>query len=162
MGADREPLTDWAERTMTLGDRREIASGAGSEGLPVIPGYEVLGVLGRGGMGVVYRAWQKGLNRSVAVKMVHAGAQADPKVLSRFRVEAEAVARLQHPNIVQVHEVGQHAGSPFLVLELVEGRSLAAVGWPARPGRPGRRRSWSRPWRGPSTAHTARGWCIAT
>ena len=162
MGADREPLTDWAERTMTLGDRREIESGAGSEGLPVIPGYEVLGVLGRGGMGVVYRAWQKGLNRSVAVKMVHAGAQADPKVLSRFRVEAEAVARLQHPNIVQVHEVGQHAGSPFLVLELVEGRSLAAVGWRARPGRPGRRRSWSRPWRGPSTTHTARGWCIAT
>ena len=137
MGADHEPLTDWAERTMTLGGRREIESDAGSEGLPVIPGYEVLGVLGRGGMGVVYRAWQKGLNRSVAVKMVHAWTQADPKVLSRFRVEAEAVARLQHPHIVQVHEVGEHAGSPFLVLELVEGRSLAAwlAGTP-RPARP--------------------------
>ena len=134
--ADGEPLTDSAERTMTLGDRREIESGAGSEGLPDIPGYEVLGVLGRGGMGVVYRAWQKGLNRLVAVKMVHAGAQADPKVLARFRVEAEAVARLQHPNIVQIHEVGQHAGSPFLVLELVEGRSLAQ--WLAGTPRPAR------------------------
>ena len=93
-------------------------------------------MLGRGGMGVVYRAWQEGLNRSVAVKMVHAGAQADPKVLSRFRVEAEAVARLQHPNIVQVHEVGQHAGSPYLVLELVEGgdlsRRIAGTPQPAR------------------------------
>ena len=69
--------------------------------------------------------------------MVHAGAQADPKVLSRFRVEAEAVARLHHPNIVQVHEVGQHAGSPFLVLELVEGRSLAqSLAGTPRPARP--------------------------
>jgi eukaryotic-like serine/threonine-protein kinase len=137
IGADSEPLTDWAEQTMTLGDRREFESGAGSEGLPVIPGYEVLGVLGRGGMGVVYRAWQKGLNRSVAVKRVHAGAQAGAKVLARFRVEAEAVARLQHPNIVQVHEVGEHAGSPFLVLELVEGRSLAqSLAGTPRPARP--------------------------
>ncbi len=136
MGADGESLTHSAERTITLGDRREVASHARSEGLPVIPGYEVLGVLGRGGMGIVYRAWQKGLNRLVAVKMVHAGAQADPKVLSRFRVEAEAVARLQHPNIVQVHEVGQHAGSPFLVLEYVEGRNLAQ--WLAGTPRPAR------------------------
>src|SRR5262249_40610854 len=136
MGADPEPLTDWAEQTATLGDRREIASGAGCEELPTIPGYEVLGVLGRGGMGVVYRAWQEGLNRSVAVKRMHAGAQANPMKLSRFRVEAEAVARVQHPNIVQIHDVGQHAGSPFLVLELVEGRSLAK--WLAGTPRPAR------------------------
>ena len=162
MGADGEPLTDWAERTMTLGDRREIESGAGSEELPVIPGYEVLGVLGRGGMGVVYRAWQKGLNRSVAVKMVHAGAQADPKVLSRFRVEAEAVARLQHPNIVQIHEVGQHAGSPFLVLELVEGRSLAAVAGRHAPAGPAGGGAGRDPGAGHPLRHTARGWCTAT
>jgi WD40 repeat protein/tetratricopeptide (TPR) repeat protein len=125
MGADHERTTSVARGTATLGDRREAEPGIDIEALPPIPGYEVLGVLGRGGMGVVYRAWQKGLNRSVALKMVHAGAQASPQVLARFRVEAEAVARLQHPNIVQIHEVGQHTGSPFLVLELVEGRSLA-------------------------------------
>jgi hypothetical protein len=57
--------------------------------------------------------------------MVHAGAEADAQTLNRFRVEADSVARLQHPNIVQIHDVGQHAGSPYLVLELVESRSLA-------------------------------------
>jgi serine/threonine-protein kinase len=99
--------------------------GAGSEGFPAIAGYEILGLLGRGGMGVVYRAWQGGLNRPVAVKMLHAGAQASPTSLGRFRVEAEAVARLRHANIVQIHDVGQHARSPYLVLELVEGGNLA-------------------------------------
>jgi serine/threonine protein kinase len=76
-------------------------------------------------MGVVYRAWQQRLNRMVALKRLRAGAQASTAMLARFRVEAEAVARLQHPNIVQIHHVGQYAGSPFLVLELVEGPSLA-------------------------------------
>src|SRR5262249_61193839 len=95
------------------------------ERLLEITGYTVLGVPGRGGMGVVYRAWQQALNRSVAIKMVHAGAQASPAILARFRVEAEAVARLKHPNIVQIHDVGQQAGAPYLVLELVEGRNLA-------------------------------------
>jgi WD40 repeat protein len=103
---------------------------------PDIPGYEVLGVLGWGGMGVVYRAWQQSLNRTVALKMVHAGARADPQVLERFWIEAEAVARLQHPNIVQIHEVGQHGGYPFLVLELVEGPSLAqSLAGTPRPAR---------------------------
>jgi len=92
---------------------------------PEIPGYEIQEVLGWGGMGVVYRAWQQMLSRMVALKMVQAGPQASPQALARFRVEAEAVARLNHPNIVQIHEVGQHAGCPFLVLELVEGPNLA-------------------------------------
>jgi serine/threonine-protein kinase len=111
--------------TMVLGDRGPTEPDAGPEGYPAIPGYEVLGVLGRGGMGVVYRAWQRGLNRTVALKMVHAGAQASPTLLERFRIEAEAVARLRHANIVQIHDVGQHARSPYLVLELVEGGNLA-------------------------------------
>jgi WD40 repeat protein/serine/threonine protein kinase len=90
-----------------------------------IPGFEILGVLGRGGMGVVYHARQIKLNRPVALKMIRAAEYAGPRDLARFRVEAEAAARLRHPNIVQVHEVGEHEGRPFLVLEYVDGGSLA-------------------------------------
>ena len=96
----------------------------GPRPIPEIRGYEVLGILGQGGMGVVYRAWQTELKRPVAIKMVHAGAQASPSVLARFRVEAEAVARLKHPNLVQIYDVGDHAGAPFIVLELVDGARL--------------------------------------
>jgi WD40 repeat protein len=98
--------------------------GAASE-VPAIAGYEVLGELGRGGMGVVYQARQAGLNRLVALKMILAGAQAGPDDVARFKAEAEAVARLQHPGIVQIHEVGDHAGLPFFSLEFVPGGSLA-------------------------------------
>jgi tetratricopeptide (TPR) repeat protein len=113
------------ERTLTLIDVRHSERGEDLQGVPDIPGYKILGVVGRGGMGIVYRAWRAELGRQVALKMVHAGAQASAQVLERFRVEARAVARLQHPNIVQIHDVGQHAGSPFLVLELVDGHNLA-------------------------------------
>src|SRR5262249_59058671 len=76
--------------------------------LPSVPGYEVLAPLGRGGMGIVYRARQLGLNRLVALKMILSGHHAGDEERLRFRAEAEAVARLQHPNIVQVFEVGGH------------------------------------------------------
>jgi serine/threonine protein kinase len=93
---------------------------------PVVPGYEVLGVLGRGGMGVVYKARQTALHRLVALKMLLAGAQAAPREQARFRLEAEAVARVQHPNIVQIYDIGTSEGRPYFVLEYVEGGSLTS------------------------------------
>jgi eukaryotic-like serine/threonine-protein kinase len=92
---------------------------------PAVAGYEVLGVLGRGGMGVVYKARQLKLNRLVALKMVLAGAHAGPHQLARFYTEAEAVARLQHPNIIQIFEVGEYDGLPYFSLEYAPGGSLA-------------------------------------
>jgi serine/threonine-protein kinase len=84
--------------------------------LPRIPGYEVEGVLGRGGMGVVYKARHLALKRTVALKMLPTGLS-HPAERARFRAEAEAVARLQHPNIVQIHEIGEADGRPFFALE---------------------------------------------
>jgi formylglycine-generating enzyme required for sulfatase activity len=89
-----------------------------------VSGYEILGELGRGGMGVVYKARHVGLNRLVALKMVLAGGHAGPDELARFRGEAEAVARLKHPNVVQVYDVGESGGLPYFSLEYVEGGSL--------------------------------------
>jgi WD40 repeat protein len=98
---------------------------AGGEGAPPrVPGYEVQEELGRGGMGVVYRARQTALGREVALKMILAGGHAGEEARARFRTEAEAVARLSHPNIVQVFEVGEAGGLPFLSLEFVDGGSL--------------------------------------
>src|SRR5436190_28035 len=76
---------------------------------PVVPGYEILGELGRGGMGVVYRARQAALNRVVALKMIRADRLPGPEMVHRFLAEAEAVAAVRHPNVVQVHAVGTYA-----------------------------------------------------
>lgn len=89
------------------------------------PGYEILGTLGRGGMGVVYKARHVKLNRLVALKMILAGSHAEPAALARFQTEGEAVARFQHPNIVQIYEIGETGGLPFFSLEYVAGGTLA-------------------------------------
>lgn len=93
--------------------------------IPQIAGFEVYEELGRGGMGVVFRARQQVLDRPVALKMILHGPWAGQGALERMRVEAEAIALLRHPNFVQIYEIGQHDGCPFIVLEYVEGGTLA-------------------------------------
>jgi WD40 repeat protein/serine/threonine protein kinase len=110
--------------------------GAGTTPPQAVGEYVILREVGRGGMGVVYQARHRGLRRTVAVKMILAGSFASEEHRARFHREAELAARVQHPNIVQIHEVGAHDGHPFLVMEWVDGGTLAArlggEAWPAR------------------------------
>jgi serine/threonine protein kinase/WD40 repeat protein len=102
---------------------------------PKLAGYDILAELGRGGMGVIYKARQVGLNRLVALKLISAGDLAGPVELARFRTEAESVAKLQHPHVVQIYEVGQLNRIPFLALEFMDRGSLASclAGKPLAP-----------------------------
>jgi tetratricopeptide (TPR) repeat protein len=112
------------------------ASPAGAR-YPPIPGYVILTELGRGGMGVVYKAVQIDLKRVVALKTILAGPHADDEALVRFRTEAEAIARLQHPHVVQIHDIGEYEGLPYIALEHCAGGSLASQlgGMPLPPTR---------------------------
>ncbi len=91
---------------------------------PRVPGYDLVEEVGRGGMGVVYRAWHHGLGRWVALKTLTSAGRLEGKLRARLVAEASAIARLQHPGVVQIHEAGEADGLPFLALEFVEGDSL--------------------------------------
>jgi eukaryotic-like serine/threonine-protein kinase len=107
----------------TIDSTRPAASESGGDD-PSVPGYEIESVLGRGGMGIVYKAREIRLNRPVALKMILSGRHAGEEARQRFQREAEAVGRLQHPNIVQIYTTGEHQGRPFIALEYVEGGGL--------------------------------------
>ena len=109
--------------TLALDSTKSTTSPAGPKGM-VIGDYQVLSELGRGGMGVVYKAKHQKLNRTVALKMILAGPHAGNDAMARFITEARAVAHLQHPGIVQIFDIGEHEGLPFFSLEFVEGCDL--------------------------------------
>jgi serine/threonine protein kinase len=108
-----------------LAPREAADPGISDAEWPVAPGYEIIGVLGRGGMAVVYKARHTALQRVVALKMIQNWAHAGEKELARFRAEADVIARLQHPNIVQIYDVGEVAGRPYFALEYVAGGNLS-------------------------------------
>jgi eukaryotic-like serine/threonine-protein kinase len=116
-------MTPLPGQTFASGSVTPTSSG-GSPAALCVPGYEILGELGRGGMGVVYKARHMRLKRLVALKMILSGSHAPIEQTARFQAEAQAVARLQHPYIVQIYEVGEVDGLPFFSLEFVNGGSL--------------------------------------
>src|SRR5579871_6154149 len=112
------------DQSADAGQATTPETAAGAEDWPVIPGYEILGELGKGSMGVVWRARRLGLERVVALKMIRAGARASPEELARFRTEAALQSRVHHLNVVQIFEIGEVAGCPYFALEYVDGSSL--------------------------------------
>jgi pimeloyl-ACP methyl ester carboxylesterase len=133
-----DPVARLVGEATLVPDRTELGSESrrpAAATLVQVPGYDVLAEVGRGGMGVVYKARHIQLGRLVALKMMPSGVGIDAEQRRRFRLEAAAVARLAHPNIVQIYDVGEHEGQPFLVLEFIDGGSLAqrlgGQPWPA-------------------------------
>ena len=150
-----------ARRTADGRGRPDGAAGA-ETGPP--SGYELLEVVGEGGMGVVYRARQVGLGRIVALKMIRRRRPGRPRRRRRgSAARPRPSARLQHPNIVQIYEVGEHDGVPVLRDGVRRGRDASPTGSPARPDRPRRPRpGWSRRSPGPSSTPTSAGSSTAT
>ena len=122
------PILRDLEETVGLGDVQVppvgVRAGTGPPVFTSIPGYDLMEKLGEGGMGVVYKARQVALDRLVAVKMIRSGND-HPEHFTRIRIEAELIARLRHPHILQIHNIGMVGDCPFLALELLDGGSLA-------------------------------------
>lgn len=123
--APEEEVASEFAPTMVIGNKAASRSGSSITG--TFGKYDLLGEIGRGGMGVVYKARQRDLNRVVALKMILASEWASAEEISRFQIEARAAARLRHRNIVGIYEVGEEAGRHFFAMDFVEGQSLAAV-----------------------------------
>ena len=102
-----------------------IRKSAAMDSFPPVPGYQIIQEIGRGGMGVVYLARHDELDRCVAIKMLLHGALSGPERLARFRTEARTIARLNHPNIIHIYEIGDSQSIPYIVLEYVDGPNLA-------------------------------------
>jgi serine/threonine-protein kinase len=136
-GVEADATTDEATPAPAGGLGRPLPSGRRpGPPRPALPGYEIIEEIGRGGMGVVYKARHVRLNRLVALKMILAGAHASDDQIARFHIEARAVAQIQHPGIVQIYEDGDHEGLPYFSLEFVPGGSLSqAIGGKPQPPR---------------------------
>ncbi len=119
LGFSVDPNPDDTETSLPPGTERPGGK------LPRVAGYEILSVLGEGGMGIVFKARQIRLDRFVALKMIRAGTGARPQDLARFEAEALAVAAIEHPNIIRIFEIGEHAGMPYCSLEYLSGGNLA-------------------------------------
>ncbi len=121
------PITGPDESDSLIQEVADLSPGGGERpgtSLPTIPGYEILKKLSEGGMGIVYKARQVGLNRLVALKMIRSEGDLRPDRFARFQIEAEAVAQLRHPNIPMIFEIGKVSHCPFVSLELLEGGTL--------------------------------------
>ena len=137
-GADVDPVvlpTRVSEPALFVMDGSDLFSPQVGGRPRQVGDYEILAELGRGGMGVVYKAVHHKLKRIVALKMILAGSHAGRDVLARFRLEAEAIARLRHPHIVQIFEIGEDDGKPYFALEFVDGGSLSRFSGTPQPPR---------------------------
>src|SRR5262249_4568222 len=119
----KQALGEPSEMDPTQPDR--ITARSSTVRIPVLPGYEILGELGRGGMGIVYKARQLDLNRIIALKLIRAGPGATRQEISRFRTEASAVARLDHPGVVRIHHLDEYQGQLYFCMEYLPGGNLA-------------------------------------